>query len=123
MSIFNFLGSIFKPVSDIVDEIHVSDEEKGILSNKLAEIESKVTVKVLELQTKAIESQAKMETEIQKHGNIYSRSIRPTISLIFGITIFCMAFGIITLNTTIATGCFAYLGIYNGLRSWEKTKK
>ena len=81
MSIFSFIGEIFKPAADLIDELHVSTEELGQLRNELAQIEAKVSIKVLELQSVALESQSKLAIAEQQYGNLLSRSWRPLVSL------------------------------------------
>ena len=84
MSIFNWLGSIFAPAADLVDELHYSGEEKGThevkiseLKNELAQIEAKVATKTLELQSQLIDANSKVAIAEQKHGNLLSKSWRP----------------------------------------------
>jgi len=122
MSIFNFLGDIFTPIAKIVDEVHVSDEERGVLQNKLAEIEAKVSTKMMELQSKSIDAQAKMEIAIQTNGNTFTKSIRPVISLLAFLVIMAMGLGIVEMDELIVKICAGYLGIYAGLRTYEKKK-
>lgn len=122
MSIFALLGSLFKPASDIIDKCVTSEEERLTLQNQLAQIEAKVSIKMMELQSKAIDAQAKMESSIQEHGNVYTKSIRPTISLLSFITIMAMGFGFVEFNELIVKVCGGFLGVYAGLRSWEKKK-
>jgi hypothetical protein len=122
MSLFNLIGGIFKPAADLVDELHVSDEERGQIQAKLAEIEAKVSTKMLDLQSHAITAQAEMEKSIQANGNVFTRSVRPVISLLSFLTIMGMAFGWIDMNELIVKVCGGYLGVYAGLRTYEKKK-
>ena len=129
MSLFDFIGSIFKPATDLVDELHVSDEERGQieikkseLRNKLAEIEARVSTKMLDLQSQVIEANAKIAVSEQQHGNLLSKSWRPLVSLGCAATLFAMGFEAIQYNQFIATICGGFLGIYAPLRSWEKKK-
>lgn len=36
MNLLNVIGDVFKPVNDLVDNLHTSDKEKGELKNQLA---------------------------------------------------------------------------------------
>ena len=49
MSIFSFIGDIFKPAADLIDNLHVSDEERGQLANEMAKIQAQVHAKTTEL--------------------------------------------------------------------------
>ena len=123
MSLFAFLGSIFKPAADLIDELHVSDEERGILKNKFAEIEARVSIKTLELQQLLVESNSKIAIAEQKHGNWYVKSVRPTISLGCFCLLVLTGFEIIPYKELIIQISGMYLGFYGGLRTFEKVKK
>src|SRR6056300_1624893 len=87
MSLFDWIGSLFSPVSDLVDELHYSGEEEANakakmaeLKNKLAEIEAKVATRTLELQSQIIEANSKIAVAEQQSGNWLSKSWRPICS-------------------------------------------
>ena len=129
MSIFSIIGGMFKPAADLIDNLHDSKEELGNISvkkqelkNKLAEIESKVAIQILELQSQSIEATAKMESVIQQHGNWFTKSVRPALSVVSYALIVCMAFGFIQYNDLILKICGGYIGVYAGLRTYEKKK-
>ena len=129
MSIFSWIGDIFKPASDLVDELHFSGEEEANakakmaeLKNKLAEIESKVATRTLDLQSQLIDANSKVAIAEQMHGNWLSKSWRPLCSVgSFGMLV-AMGFGIIPFSDFLATIFGGFLGIYTGARSWEKKK-
>ena len=54
MNILSFLGSIFKPAADLVDNVHTSEEERKQLRNELAKIQSDVQLRVLEYQQQVL---------------------------------------------------------------------
>jgi len=120
MSVFSWISNIFSPVSDLVDELHFSGEEEGRLRNKLAEIEAKVATRTLELQSQIIEANAKMEVAVQQHGNWFTKSVRPTISLGNWVIILLMGLGKIEFNEYLLVACGGYNAHYTHLRSQEK---
>lgn len=120
MSLFSFIGDIFKPAADLVDELHVSEEEMGILKNKLAEIEAKVAVRVLDLQSQIVEANSKVAISEQEHGNMLSKSWRPVVSIIMSGLLVAMGLGAIPFNQFLAGIAGGFLGIYTGARSYEK---
>ena len=129
MSVFSWIGDLFKPVADLVDEVHTSTEEKGQianraseLKNKLAEIESKVATKTLSLQSQIIEANSKIAVAEQKHGNVLSKSWRPLCSIGSFCALVAMGTGQMEYNQFLATIFGGFLGIYTGARSWEKKK-
>lgn len=122
MSLFNFLGSVFKPVADLVDNVHTSDEERMMLRNQLAQIEAQVSIKMMELQSSVIEANSKMAIAEQEHGNLLSKSWRPLVSLALTGILVAMGFGVIEFNDLLAQISGAFLGIYGVGRSMEKRK-
>ena len=120
MSVFSWISSIFEPAERILDELHFSGEEEGRLRNKLAEIEAKVATRTLELQSQIIEAEAKMEVAVQQHGNWFTKSVRPTISLGNWVIILLMGLGKIEFNEYLLVACGGYNAHYTHLRSQEK---
>lgn len=123
MSIFGEIGSMFKPIGDLVDNLHTSTEEKGKIRAKLAEIEARVATKTLEFQTVMVTSNAKIAAAEQEHGNWYVKSIRPTISLGCFMLLMLTGFEVIPEKKLILQICGGYLGFYGALRSYEKKGK
>lgn len=129
MGFFDFIGNIFKPASDLVDELHFSGEEranaelkKAELQNKLAEIQAKVNTKLMELQSKSIDANAKVAIAEQQHGNMLSKSWRPITSLCLIGMVIAMGFEVIPYKELIIKFAFGFCGIYGAGRSYEKKK-
>lgn len=122
MSVFNFIGEIFKPAANLIDELHFSGEEKGKLQTKLAEIEFKMAKQVLDLQSQLITANSLVAVEEQKHGNWLSKSWRPIVSLVMTGILVLMALEYVPFNNMLATLAGGFLGIYTGARSYEKRK-
>jgi len=130
MGLLSFIGDIFKPASDLVDELHFSGQEKGELenkkaelSNRLAEIESKVSVKLMDLQSQAIDANAKVAVQEQLSGSALSKNWRPITSLLLVGMLIAMGFEIIPYKDFLAKVAGGFLGIYGMGRSYEKGKK
>ena len=129
MSIFSFIGDIFEPATKLVDDLHYSGEEKGAidnrkaeLRNKLAEIENRVSIKMMDLQSQAVDANTKVAIAEQKHGNFLSKSWRPVTSLSMVALLIAMGFEIAPYNDFIAKVAGGFLGIYGIGRSYEKKK-
>ena len=120
MSVFSWIGDLFSPVADLVDNVHTSTEEKGILRNKLAEIEAKVATRTLDLQSQIIEANSKVAMSEQQHGNWLSKSWRPFCSIGSFIAVTLMGLGIIPWNDILAYIYGSFIGIHMGGRTWEK---
>lgn len=130
MSIFDFIGDLFGPATKLIDDLHFSGQEKGELKvkqaelrNKLAEIESRVSTKMLSLQEKSLDANMKVAIAEQQHGNTLSKSWRPICSIGMLSILVAMGFGIIPMNTLLAQIAGGFLGIYGVGRSFEKGKK
>jgi hypothetical protein len=122
MSILGDLANLFRPISSLVDNLHTSEEEKGEIKARLAEIEAKVSTKMMDLQMKSIEANSQIAVAEQQHGNWYVKSIRPTISLGCFLILLLMGFDLITYRELLVQVCGGYLGFYGALRSYEKRK-
>jgi len=123
MSIFSFIGDIFKPAADLIDNVHTSKEEKLQLRNQLAQIEAQVATKTLELQSQLITANSNVAIAEQQNGNWLSKSWRPIVSLIMAGLLVGMGLGLIVYNQFLAGIAGGFLGIYTGSRSWEKKGK
>lgn len=122
MSLFSWIGSLFSPAADLIDNVHTSTEEKLQLRNKLAEIEAKVATKTLDFQSQLIEANSKIAIAEQQSGNWLSKSWRPLCSLGSFVALVSMGIGYMEYNQFLATIFGSFLGIYTGARSWEKRK-
>ena len=86
--IVSLLGSIFKPVSELVDSLHTSGEEKLAAKAALMEIERKAVENVLDYEkTLATEQGQTVRAEATGHSWM-QRNWRPLIMLMFGYIIF-----------------------------------
>jgi hypothetical protein len=129
MSVFSWIGDLFKPAADLVDEVHFSGEEKAEakakmaeLKNKLAEIESKVATRTLDFQSQLVEANSKIAIAEQEHGNWLSKSWRPLCSFGCFIMVSLMGFGIVPFNVYLFGFYSGFVGVYIPARSWEKKK-
>ena len=120
MSFFKFLGDIFRPAADLIDNLHVSDEERGMLRNQFAEIEARVSIQMMELQAASIEATSKLAVAEQKYGSILSRNWRPIASLSLLVLIMAMGLEFIPINTLILQIAGGFLGIFGIGRTLEK---
>lgn len=77
MGVLDFISGIFKPLSDTVDELHTSDEERGKLKNALTSLQNTVILKQMELQSKLSEMAAKVATAEATSDNLFTKTYRP----------------------------------------------
>lgn len=60
MGILEFIGGIFKPAADLIDNVHTSEEERLELRKQLDAIRAGVQTKMIELEHKVLEYEAKV---------------------------------------------------------------
>lgn len=123
MSILGDLANVFSPIAKLVDDLHTSSEEKGQIKAKIAEVEAKVSTKMMELQMASIDANTKIAIAEQEHGNSFVKMIRPVISLGCFVILLAMGFEFIPEKDLLMKICGGYLGFYGSLRTYEKTKK
>lgn len=122
MSIFDFIGNIFKPASDIIDEIHVSDEERGVLRNKLAEIQAGVQTKLIDLEGKRLDAMSKVQVAESSSKYMITAIWRPVSSLAMVTIITLASFDLIEKPAAeFYDLAKVFLGAYVGSRGIEKS--
>lgn len=95
MSITDLVSGIFKPFSDLVDNVHTSTEEKLTLRNKLAEIVTAVELQVLELTKQLVSAQQTIIVAEANGQSWLQRNWRPLTMVNFLILINLDYFGIL----------------------------
>jgi len=93
MSILNFLGDIFKPAAELVDNIHTSEEEKLELKNKLELIQNEMKARVLNYEQSLMEAQSKTIQAEAQGASWLQRSWRPITMLTFLFLVVLDCFG------------------------------
>jgi len=83
LNILGFVSEILKPVSEIVDDVTTSKEEKMQLKNSLETIKNAFLVKALEYESKLTEAKAEI-IKSETVGSWLQRSWRPILMLLFG---------------------------------------
>ena len=93
MNLFD-LGAIVKPLTDMVDNLNTSDEEKGQIQATLENIRGQIAMKALETEAKLVEAQSNV-LMAEANGNWLQRSWRPVMMWIFMMLIILDSFGIL----------------------------
>ena len=96
MGIFDFITNIFKPATDLVDELVTSDEERLQLKTKLKEVENEFQTKVLEYESRLMESQSAIIQAESTGKSWLQRNWRPITMITFLILVVCDSFGLLT---------------------------
>lgn len=83
MSIWSFLGSVMGPVTKLVDELHTSEEERLAIKSKLFELQTNITTKTLDYESRLVEAQSKVITAEAQGASWMQRNWRPITMLVF----------------------------------------
>ncbi|MBC8387256.1 MAG: hypothetical protein H8E13_04320 [Actinobacteria bacterium] len=132
--VFGFISKIIKPVTDLVDDLHTSAEEKEEIKLKIKELENKFRADAIKYEAKIIESQASIVKAEVQGQSILQRIWRPILMLsIVAIVVnnyilfpYLSAFTdkvqVLDLPTGLWTLMTVGVGGYVAGRSWEKGK-
>lgn len=93
--VLDFIGGIFKPVADLVDELHFSGEEKAAARGKIVAAQSALTFRMLEYEAKLMEHQASVIKAEAGGQSWLQRSWRPITMLTFLGLVVCDSFGLL----------------------------
>lgn len=91
--IWDFLKSAISPITNLIDELHTSDEERLQLKNELAALEAKTAEKLLDYEKQLLQSQTSIIVAEAKGGNFLQTSWRPITMLVFLVLVVCDSFG------------------------------
>lgn len=93
--IWEFLSGAIKPITNLIDSLHTSDEEKLILRNELAKIESKMGLKLLDYEKQLLSAQSNIIIAEAQGGSWLQKSWRPLTMLVFLILVIADSFGLL----------------------------
>lgn len=81
--IFDILGTIIKPITDVVDNLHTSEEEKLKARAALVELQVKASQQLLDYESKLMKAKADIITAEAQGQSWMQRSWRPITMLTF----------------------------------------
>ena len=120
MGLFDFISNIFKPASDVIDNLHTSEEEKGKLRNELAKIQASAQEKILSYESQLAEIRGKLQiAEVQSPHKIVALW-RPLCSIALVFIICLDAFDLVAPGPELYKLAEIFLGAYAGGRTLEK---
>jgi len=122
MNILSFIGEIFKPAAELIDDMHTSDEEKLKLQAQMKVIENEFQAKLLDYETKLMESKASIITAEAAGQSWLQRSWRPITMLTFLALVVMDSFGWLANPLADEAWLLLQIGLggYVGGRSMEK---
>lgn len=120
---FSFISNLFKPAADLVDELHVSDEERAKLRNQLAEIQSKAQKQMLDYESKVVEARSKLMVAEAQSPHLITAIWRPVACLSLVAMVVLAAYGIGNPDKEVYELTKILLGAYASGRTLEKVVK
>lgn len=94
--IWDFLSGVIKPVANLIDELHTSEEEQLVLKVELAKIESKMGLKLLDYEKQLLTAKSNIIIAEAQGGSWLQKSWRPITMLVFLILAVADSFGLLT---------------------------
>ena len=125
MNILSVISSLFEPAVKLIDSVHTSTEEKLTIKNKLAVIQNEMTAKVIDYETRLLESQASIINSEAQGESWFQRNWRPITMLTFLILVVCDSFGLLAFRLAAEAWVLLQIGLggYVVGRSAEKVVK
>ncbi|MBA7621663.1 hypothetical protein ES703_29029 [subsurface metagenome] len=116
------ISAVIKPATELIDNLHTSDEEKLQLKNKLAEIQFRFQSNLLEYETKLMEHRADVVKAEAQGQSWLQRNWRPITMLTFLALVICDCFGLLTFRLSGEAWILLQIGLggYVVGRSGEK---
>ena len=87
------LGTVFKPLVDLIDEFILSPEEKLNAKQQLFQVQVDMYSKVLDYETKIAEAQSRIIVAEASSESWITRTWRPILMLVFGGLVVARWFG------------------------------
>ncbi len=83
MNWFSFVGSIFKPAADLIDNLHTSEAEKLQVKQAMFELQVEAFTKAEEYETKLLDAKKTIITAEAQSQSWIARNWRPISMLVF----------------------------------------
>lgn len=81
--VLEVLGIVFKPLVDLVDELHTSEEERGKMKVELFNAQSALFMKVLDFEKSLLEAQSRVLEAEAKSEHWLTSNWRPLVMVTF----------------------------------------
>lgn len=93
MSGWKFLSGLVSPVTDLIDELHTSEEERLQVKARIFEMQAHMADKVMEYETQLMQAQATVITAEAQGSSWLQRNWRPITMLTFLVLVVADTFG------------------------------
>ncbi len=118
----NIFSKLVSPITDLIDEVITSDDERNQFKLKLEQIRSQITIEELKLKSEIATAQSKAISAEVSGDSWLQKNWRPITMLTFLVMVLINAFGwfVIPLSDEVWTLLQVGIGGYIGGRSLEK---
>ena len=122
MKLLSFLADAITPVTNLIDSMHTSTEEKLQIKAEMLRLQNTVTGQLLDYEKSMLEAQAKVIMAEAQGQSWLQRSWRPITMMTFLVLVVCDAFGLLAFRLSEETWTLLQLGLggYVVGRSAEK---
>ena len=96
MPITQMVGELFKPITNMIDDVHTSEEEKFKIKKEMAKIQSDIQVRVLDYEKEMIQAKSSIINSEANGQSWMQRNWRPITMLTFLGLVVCDSFGLLT---------------------------
>lgn len=121
--ILNFLSTAITPITNLIDNLHTSDEERLTIKAKLFEMQSQLASQVIEYEGQLLKAKSDIIVAEAKGASWIQRSWRPITMLTFLFLVVMDAFGWLPFRLADKAWTLLQIGLggYVVGRSFEKT--
>ena len=94
MAVWDFLSGLVEPVTNLIDDMHTSEEERLQVKARLFEMQSTMAAQVLDYETRLAEAKTKVITAEAQGASWIQRNWRPITMLTFLALVVADTFGL-----------------------------
>lgn len=91
--IWSFLSNLISPVTNLIDELHTSEEEKMKIQAEMLKIQTEITGKVMDYERQLLDAQAKIVLAEAAGESWLQRNWRPLMMVWFAVLLGMFWFG------------------------------
>ena len=95
LNILGFLSNIVSPVTDLIDNLHTSDEEKLLIKSQVIQLQNEMASKVLDYEQELMTARVSIITAEANGQSWIQRSWRPVTMLTFLVLVVLDSFGVL----------------------------
>ena len=94
MAVWDFLSGLVEPVTQLIDDLHTSDEERLQVKSKLFEMQNAMAARVLDYEARLVEAKTQIITAETQGASWMQRNWRPITMLTFLALVVADTFGL-----------------------------